>query len=104
MCSHRLGFILYSKPDCHLCEGLVEKISQIPGLESHLQIRDITTQSEWWNRYQWEVPVLCWWNGQVEQILPRISPRASVTQVQRILDPYLTQLSSAPEVLRELDY
>lgn len=101
MCSHRLGFILYSKSGCHLCEGLAEKMVQIPGVAQNLQIRDITTQPEWWDRYQWEIPVLCWWDGQVEQTIPRISPRASVIQVKRILDPYLSQLVSDPGTTEE---
>ncbi|MER3589400.1 MAG: thioredoxin family protein, partial [Mastigocladus sp. ERB_26_1] len=43
-----MRLILYSKPGCHLCEGLQEKLEQIvemgnfPSLQ--LEIRDITTR------------------------------------------------------------
>ncbi|MFM5983090.1 MAG: glutaredoxin family protein, partial [Sphaerospermopsis kisseleviana] len=36
--------ILYSKPGCHLCEGLQEKLEQITSISFNLEIRDITTR------------------------------------------------------------
>ena len=77
--------ILYSKPGCHLCESLESKLNQIEGLAAHLQLRDISTQADWWERYQYEIPMLSWWDGEREQILPRFSLRASVPQIQRQL-------------------
>jgi hypothetical protein len=77
--------ILYSKPGCHLCTGLEEKLHQIPGLTPNLLIRDIRECEEWWEHYQFEIPVLCWLKDEHEEILPRFSPRASVTQIERQL-------------------
>ncbi len=75
--------ILYSKPGCHLCEGLQEKLEQIEGV--HLEIRDITTREDWFNAYEYEVPVLCDSN---DKPLPRPSPRASVAQLIRTIQKY----------------
>lgn len=73
---------LYSKPGCHLCEGLQEKLEQIEGIT--LDIRDITTREEWFRAYQYEVPVLF----QGERPIPRPSPRASVAQLAKMLQKY----------------
>jgi hypothetical protein len=84
--------ILYSKPGCHLCEGLQEKLGQVQGLNFQLEIRDITTQTDWFNAYQFEIPVLFYRadDGKPEEIpIPRPSPRLSVLQLQRHLQPYL---------------
>ncbi|MGB7086920.1 MAG: glutaredoxin family protein [Phormidesmis sp.] len=86
--------ILYSKPGCHLCEGLQEKLETLP---VQLEIRDITTNEQWFQTYQYEVPVLCHlaeWSGdsaapRSEQRLPRLSPRASVAQVARMIQTHL---------------
>lgn len=77
--------ILYSKPGCHLCEGLAAKLTQLP--LARLEVRDIATEPAWWQRYQYEIPVLYWLDGAgQEQPIPRISPRASVAQVQAHLE------------------
>ncbi|HEY9824212.1 MAG TPA: glutaredoxin family protein [Stenomitos sp.] len=84
--------ILYSKPGCHLCEGLQEKLEQIQALRFDLEIRDITTQSDWFTAYQYEIPVLfCRTNDNptTEQPIPRPSPRLSVVQLQQFLQPYI---------------
>ncbi len=88
--------ILYSKPGCHLCEGLQEKLEELP-LE--LEVRDITQNEAWFQKYQYEVPVLCLPPNvqlgaqpdasQVEQPLPRLSPRASVAQMTRMLQTHM---------------
>ncbi len=81
-----MHLILYSKPGCHLCEALLEKLQQIPSLE--IETRDITAQEDWFAAYQYEIPVLhLLKNGEV-MTLPRISPRASVEQVAKILARY----------------
>ncbi|MGG6298005.1 glutaredoxin family protein [Leptolyngbya sp. AN02str] len=94
--------ILYSKPDCHLCEGLIEKLEQIEDIPIELEIRDITTNPQWFAAYQYEIPVLFWDktqshnNGKGNHTnengrstawvqLPRLSPRASVQQLSRLL-------------------
>ncbi|KAF6147708.1 hypothetical protein GIB67_003039 [Kingdonia uniflora] len=57
--------ILYSKPGCCLCDGLKEKLQSaftLSGPDSlhgvQLQVRDITSNTEWEGLYQYEIPVL----------------------------------------------
>jgi len=87
-----MRLILYSKPGCHLCEGLQEKLAQIQNLKIDLEIRDITTRDDWFQAYQYEIPVLLRINSQstgaVEELLPRPSPRASVAQLEQMLQKY----------------
>lgn len=82
-----MRLILYSKPGCHLCEGLQEKLEQIQGL--NLEVRDITNREDWFQAYQYEVPVLCRDNAGREELLPRPSPRATVPQLEQMLQKYL---------------
>ena len=84
-----MELILYSKPGCHLCEGLQEKLEQIENLNFDLEIRDITTRNDWFEMYQYEVPVLCQKLGQIEKPLPRPSPRTSVAKLEQLLQQYL---------------
>ena len=84
-----INLILYSKPGCHLCEGLEEKLAQVTNINFELEIRDITTREDWFNIYQYEVPVLCQQLPQKEQNLPRLSPRASVRQLEKMLEKSL---------------
>jgi hypothetical protein len=82
-----IKLILYSKPGCHLCEGLQEKLAQIDNPELSLDIRDITTREDWFAAYEYEVPVL-YYIPQPDQppvMIPRPSPRASVQQLQQML-------------------
>lgn len=84
--------ILYSKPGCHLCEGLQEKLEQIQSLRFDLEIRDITTQADWFAAYQYEIPVLFYRTNDApttESPIPRPSPRLSVMQLQQFLQPYI---------------
>jgi glutaredoxin len=83
-----MELILYSKPGCHLCEGLQEKLEQIQGLNFELEVRDITSREDWFQAYQYEVPVLCRNVSGREEILPRPSPRTSVQQLERMLQNY----------------
>ncbi|WP_392532736.1 glutaredoxin family protein [Nostoc sp. C117] len=90
-----MRLILYSKPGCHLCEGLQEKLEQIQNLSFELEIRDITTREDWFGAYEYEVPVLFLSNhrggegGKLsEEPLPRPSPRASVQQLEQMLRKY----------------
>ena len=91
-----MHLILYSKPGCHLCEGLQEKLEQIQadpdsGCQFKLEIRDITTREDWFNQYQYEVPVLYQRADEtaIEQPLPRPSPRISVKQLAKQLQKAL---------------
>jgi Glutaredoxin-like domain (DUF836) len=84
-----MKLILYSKPGCHLCEGLQEKLSQVQSVPIDLEIRDITTQDDWFQAYQYEIPVLFadQDSGQIAR-LPRLSPRATVQQLETMLQKY----------------
>lgn len=93
-----MRLILYSKPGCHLCEGLHEKLEQIVEREIitplELEVRDITTREDWLLAYQYEVPVL-FLNRQdakdaKEKALPRPSPRVGVPQLEQMLLKYLS--------------
>jgi len=80
-----MQLIFYSKPGCHLCEGLYEKLQQVQSLALEIEVRDITTREDWFNLYQYEIPVLCQRLAEKEQPLPRVSPRASIQQVEKML-------------------
>lgn len=84
--------ILYSRPGCHLCEDLEEKLRAIAATTTDLppfslEIRDITEREEWMMAYQFEVPVLTLPtpNGNDEQPLPRPAPRAAAVQIEQML-------------------
>lgn len=89
-----MQLILYSKPGCHLCEGLQEKLEQIVKaqkfLSLQLEVRDITTREDWFQAYQYEVPVVCKNAAGREEQLPRPSPRATVQQLEQMLQKYLS--------------
>lgn len=89
-----MQIILYSKPGCHLCEGLQEKLEQIQNLNFDLEIRDITTREDWFAAYQYEIPVLFLAEDETEtlQSIPRPSPRASVKQLEQMLLKYIPNL------------
>jgi len=87
-----MRLILYTKPGCHLCEGLLEKLAKIQNLNLKLDIRDITQRQEWFDMYQFEIPVL---QLQIHEshppfLLPRPSPRASVSQLEQMLKKHLS--------------
>ena len=97
-----MKLILYTKPGCHLCEGLQEKLEQIQNdpespCKFDLELRNITTREDWLLAYEYEVPVLFaaesnTTNGDVSQIekpIPRPSPRVSVKKLQQTLQQYL---------------
>ena len=85
-----MNLILSSKPGCHLCEGLEEKLRAIQTIELSLDIRDITQDDRTFEAYQYEIPVLYLQQDDGTLIqLPRQSPRSSMTQIVRMLQPYL---------------
>lgn len=85
-----MRLILYSKPGCHLCEVLQEKLAQIKALSFELEIRDITTDKNWFAVYQYEIPVLHFvTNEDKEQAIPRPSPRLSVEGLEKFLGKYV---------------
>lgn len=88
-----MQLILYSKPGCHLCEGLQEKLERVRKIKFELEMRDITTRQDWFAAYQYEIPVLCQKLPEGEKPLPRLSPRASVKQLEQLLQKYLSSSS-----------
>ena len=92
-----MRLILYSKPGCHLCEGLQDKLEQVDGIDFELEVRDITSRDDWFAAFQYEIPVLCkvpGKNSQIEEQLPRPSPRWSVFQLEQMLQKYLVNNDS----------
>jgi len=88
-----MKLILYSKPGCHLCESLQDKLEQTEGIDFELEVRDITTREDWFAAFQYEIPVLCRVRGknqEVEERLPRPSPRCSVQQLEQMLQKQLS--------------
>lgn len=93
--------ILYSKPGCHLCEGLADKLAAVQDQTTDLAFtvvtRDITTRDGWFQRYQYEIPVVFLTAipltddddpaapGSNAIALPRLSPRSSVARVEKWL-------------------
>ncbi|MEN9245998.1 MAG: glutaredoxin family protein, partial [Thermostichales cyanobacterium SRBZ-1_bins_19] len=66
-----ITWILYSKPGCHLCEGLLDKLRQLPEIAPTLTVRDITTNPQWWQRFHLDIPVLALQTpGDPEMVLP----------------------------------
>ncbi|MGV2826845.1 glutaredoxin family protein [Myxosarcina sp. GI1(2024)] len=84
-----MHLILYSKPGCHLCEGLQEKLERVENLDLQLEVRDITTNENWFAAYQYQIPVLCQKLPQGEKPLPRVSPRTSVSRLEQMLQKFL---------------
>ncbi len=84
-----MELILYSKPGCHLCEGLEEKLGKIEDIQIKLEIRNISTNDQWWKDYQYEIPVLYVANEKEQKLIPRFSPRISVEQLSKTLQKYL---------------
>lgn len=85
-----MNLILYTKQGCHLCEGLQEKLEEITKIEINLEIRDIMTRKDWFDAYEFEVPVLYYQDQGQEKPIPRPSPRASVAQLEQMLQKYVT--------------
>jgi hypothetical protein len=99
-----MKIILYSKPGCHLCEGLQEKLEQITSIDFNLEIRDITTREDWFTAYQYEIPVLFLSHysetekAEVLQTIPRPSPRANAKQLEKMLLKYIPITENNNEV------
>jgi hypothetical protein len=92
-----MQLILYSKPGCHLCEGLQEKLEQIHSIPLELEVRDITTRDDWFQQYQYEIPVLFGVKNDSKLktqnlklfAIPRPSPRATIAQLEQMLQKLL---------------
>ncbi|KAF5831711.1 hypothetical protein DUNSADRAFT_12706 [Dunaliella salina] len=91
-------FILYTKKECPLCDGLHSKVegllaraafmpSRLSGCK--LEVRDIATNPEWQSKYAMSVPVLAVSRGGEEVQIPRPMPRISPDRLQRLLEEAL---------------
>jgi len=93
-----IKLILYGKANCCLCQNLAEKLQQVSTWQIELEVRDISNNSDWWASYEYEVPVLCWWNDNQnppqEIVLPRLSPRSPVTKLEELLQKFCENPSS----------
>eukprot|EP00898_Chlorokybus_atmophyticus_P000463 jgi/Chlat1/1417/Chrsp12S01988 len=91
--SSGLSLVLYSKPGCHLCEGLEEKlqaVQQTGQLNFTMHERNITTNPKWFEAYKYDIPVMTWLQGDGTEVkVPRASPRSSVDQLARHLQKSL---------------
>ncbi len=85
MMTERPQLILYSKPGCHLCEGVYDKLQQVRGFAFDLEVRDITTNPDWFAAYQYDIPVLTWVCEGQEIPLPRCSSRTSPAKLEQML-------------------
>ncbi|DBB04395.1 TPA: hypothetical protein ACH3X1_012882 [Trebouxia sp. C0004] len=87
-----LFLIIYSKPGCHLCDGLKDKVQAIldkamfqpsPLSTASLQIRNILEEPEWESAYGMVIPVMtAIKSGESEEIkIPRSPPRISADRL-----------------------
>lgn len=87
---------LYSKPGCHLCEhaeDLLEEITAECPLD--VEIIDITTDTDLFERYRYEIPVIAVEGGGT------ISGRITIEDLRRALHlglPRLPRPSAMPEL------
>lgn len=86
-----MHLILYSKVGCHLCENLEAKLRSISTPQFDLEIREIANNPDWWDAFQYEIPVLHLVTAQGDVPLPRISPRAPLSQLQQMLAKSLAE-------------
>ena len=52
------AIVVYSRQGCHLCDVLIEDLSQIILGRLDLEIRDIDSNPEWHERYWQDIPVV----------------------------------------------
>jgi hypothetical protein len=90
-----MELVFYSKPGCHLCEGLLSKLQEIQTLDLQIEIRDITTRPDWWQAYEYEIPVLYFKHENGQTRLPRLAPRAPVSQLEKMLKQYLLSVTGS---------
>ncbi len=83
-----MELIFYTKAGCHLCEDLHQKLKQVKGIDFELEMRDITTRKEWFTAYQYEIPVLIKQTNKGEELLPRLSPKATVEDLTLMLKKF----------------
>jgi glutaredoxin len=81
----RVQVVLYTKPECHLCEQMKEVMSQSSCAELYsLEEVDIESDAELFARYQYEIPIL-FING-VEAFRHRLRPDEFKEYVTSLVD------------------
>ncbi len=54
-----MGFVLYSRPGCCLCEALLAELQEVPAAREYpIEVRDVDADPETRIRYGHKVPVL----------------------------------------------
>jgi Glutaredoxin-like domain (DUF836) len=89
--AHVIRLILYSKIGCHLCAGLQEKLEAMQQFQLELEVRDISSRDDWWQTYEYEVPVLYAVHPDdgTLKLIPRPSPRITVAQLEQLLQKHM---------------
>ncbi|WIA36474.1 hypothetical protein OEZ86_007774 [Tetradesmus obliquus] len=104
VCSSQHDFVLYTKPDCPLCDGLKDKLQGLID-RAHfmpcslsgatLEVRDISTNEAWQDAMHLSVPVLAVLDEQgSEVVLPRPQPRITADRLQRHLEEALAAVGA----------
>mmetsp|Transcript_28377 Transcript_28377/g.39200 ORF Transcript_28377/g.39200 Transcript_28377/m.39200 type:complete len:198 (-) Transcript_28377:178-771(-) len=102
--SSNFKLILYSKDGCCLCDGLKEKFDALfeAAKFSHnsvsgavLEVRDITSSEELFQKYKFEIPVLARaeLDDSDEITIPRPSPRANASQLDKHLHKFYEKIA-----------
>jgi hypothetical protein len=79
------NLVLITREGCCLCEGLEEKLS---ALTLAYERRDVDRDPQLLARFDLEVPVLLRADATGEEVLPRVSPRLTLPQLQRWLQSH----------------
>ncbi len=54
-----MGFLLYSRPDCRLCEEMLAELHQMPAVRGYpIEVRDVDADPATRVRYGHKIPVL----------------------------------------------
>ncbi|MGH8224277.1 MAG: glutaredoxin family protein [Woeseiaceae bacterium] len=56
--SARVRVTVYSRPDCHLCEELLEGLLPLLRGRAEVEVRDVDRQQDWQRTYGGRIPVV----------------------------------------------
>ena len=81
------AFVVYTRRGCHLCEVLIEKLTEEVREAVPIELRDIDTNPDWRNAYDTRVPVLtyddewvCDYHLDVERVRSILAASSSLGQ------------------------
>ena len=60
-----LKFYVYSKRGCHLCEELIEQLSEFVNSRAKIEIIDIESSKDLLNKYHSDIPVVFFNNKEI---------------------------------------